>query len=399
MKSELLWISLRAPYDKVTHAGGKNHNFMLKEFYKSGLFHINLMTFARDKERKNIDLERYGIAHTIFYFKTGKRREDIRSLLDTLGMPISLFEYAFVRAKIKESIRRCRKENYCPEYIILQWTEIVLLLPYIKRRFKNSKIICIEEDVTFLKLERKYKKYQGFKAWVLKAQYYYLRTKEIKALSAADSIVVLNGKDKRLLTGNGVRSEQIFVTTPYYDEMEVNYHSGSKNILFYGAMGRPENIEAVKWFIEYVMPGLEKYDPNIKFVVMGANPAAELLNLNKNNIIVTGYVDDIRAYLEDCLCMVVPLQLGAGIKIKVLEGMAAGIPVLANEIGIEGIPAEDGTEYLFCASAQDFKEGIIKLMEDTEYAEAISRNSKRFMKNTYNKEEKIRRLMEAIRKI
>ena len=70
-------------------------------------------------------------------------------------------------------------------------------------------------------------------------------------------------------------------------------------------------------------------------------------------ITVTGFVKEISKYFEQSLCLVAPLVLGAGIKIKVLEAMSAGLPVLTNQIGIEGIPAQNGIHYYYCERPQE----------------------------------------------
>ena len=89
-------------------------------------------------------------------------------------------------------------------------------------------------------------------------------------------------------------------------------------------------------------------------------------------------------YFETSMCMVAPLQLGAGIKIKVLEGLAMGIPVLTNEIGIEGIDAKDGKEYLFCKSPEEYADSIRKIVNGTINTDLLSQNAMDFIKKHFD---------------
>ena len=101
---------------------------------------------------------------------------------------------------------------------------------------------------------------------------------------------------------------------------------------------------------------------------------------------ITGFVENVEPYFETALCSLVPLLLGAGIKVKVLESMSAGVPVLTNNIGIEGIPAKDGLEYLHCETADDYISAITKLAGDEKLRNLLSENGRKFIKETFDYE-------------
>jgi len=127
-------------------------------------------------------------------------------------------------------------------------------------------------------------------------------------------------------------------------------------------MGRTENSLSAIWFINNVMPLLK--NTNCRFVVIGSNPPKELLQYKSDRIHITGFVEAIDPFFKKSLCLVAPLVLGAGIKVKVLEGLSAGIPVLTNSIGIEGIPAKKNTDYFFCQTPNDYAEVIRRLVNN-----------------------------------
>lgn len=388
---KVLWISLRAPYDSVPSAGGKVHNFYIKNFKKSDKFELKLLSFCRENEVSELDLEKYNIECSI---EVLSKNEKVRKILGLIGLPISLFEYSRVKRSIKRQVYDLKKNGYLPEIIILHWTELVLLLPFVKNIFKESKIIAIEEDVTFLKLQRKVLANRGIRKGIFKIQEVWLKEKEVSCLKKADLVVLNNKKDKKLVVSQGISEEKTFVTVPYYNDLsELPHGSNQRDVIFWGAMNRPENIEAVKWFIENVYRAIRD---KIRFVVVGANPPDELRKYEEIGVEITGFVEDVSLYFKSCMCMVVPLQMGAGIKIKVLEGMSAGIPVLTNDIGIEGIYAQDKKEFLYCQQPEDYICSINKLLENNTEAKKIGENAREFIKNNFNMDISIQKFIDRV---
>ena len=206
---------------------------------------------------------------------------------------------------------------------------------------------------------------------------------EIKALKSSDLIILNNFKDKKLLEGFGVK-ENIKVWSPYFDSMlEIKRHEKlENNIIYYGAMGRPENYLSAIWFIENVFNKLNTDD--LKFLIIGGNPNQELYKYKSERIQILGFVDDVSQYFSKSLCLAAPLVLGAGIKIKVLEAMSAGLPVLTNEIGIEGIPATNQLDYFHCTTPEDYIDVINRIVNNNIDLSVISENSKSFVEDNFN---------------
>ena len=124
-------------------------------------------------------------------------------------------------------------------------------------------------------------------------------------------------------------------------------------------------------------------DTDLRFVIVGSNPNKELLKYCSERVIVTGYIEDVSQYFEECLCLVAPLVHGAGIKVKILEAMSAGIPVLTNDIGIEGIPAGRDS-YLHCSSPEDYATAIRKILNGEIDGSSIGQNGAAFINDQYN---------------
>lgn len=385
---KVLWISLCVPYDSVPHAGGKIHNFYLKKLYQK-ISDIFLISFFKEREIQKIDLEKYNIKNKLI----------CRDPLDVLSLKskfLNLFCHFnpfqntfhcihsnYVKKAIC-AINELVKIDYSPNVVILQWTQMGALLPHLRKIWPNAKYVCIEEDVYFLGILRRYREENNpVKKFLCFLDYLKAKRIEKKFLKKADLIILNNYKDEKLLNENCVNSN-IWVWTPFFQNMHgVKCRYTGKDILFYGAMSRPENYLSAIWFIKNVFYKLEPL--GYHFVVVGNNPHESLKKYdNGNSIQIVGFVDDVSSYFENSLCLVAPLLMGAGVKIKVIEAMSSGLPVLTNDIGIEGIFAEDGNEYFFCKNPDDYEHRIIELAKNAELGRNIGSNAKKFVENNYN---------------
>ena len=111
-----------------------------------------------------------------------------------------------------------------------------------------------------------------------------------------------------------------------------------RTLVFVGSMDYHANIDAALYFAREIWPRIRARRPDLEFVVVGSRPAPEVLELRAQpGITVTGTVDDIRPYYASALAVVVPLRVGSGTRLKVLEAMAAGAPVISTTLGAEGL--------------------------------------------------------------
>lgn len=408
MKEKILWISPYVPYDKVAHAGGKNHNYYLKFFNKSNQFETHLISLCKKSELNLLDLESYGISNSIYESDKNIVLITLRKILNVESVLNPINRYGgllknYTIFLLKNLIRRYYKKNKesHPDYIILQWTQASFLLPYLKRKFPDSIYVCIEEDVSFQGFIRKM---EGEKAplskLIFKIRTEILRKNEIKILTKADIVVTLNAKDTALLRENGINSKRIFTSTVYFDDyykVNRNYEELSCDILFYGAMNREENYLSVLWFIENVMPSLR--GTKVTLYVIGNRPHECLKKFECEQIKILGYVEDISEYFANCLCLVAPLVLGAGIKVKVLEAFSAGVPVLTNNIGIEGIEGIDNVHYFHCETIDDYKNSIVRLIDNKDLNKKIGTNAKSLIREKFSINSKLNQLINKMRLI
>lgn len=386
---KFLSISSVVPFDGISHAGGKTYNTYLKRLALEDGINIEVLAFSRKCELDKRDYKEYGIIdHTII--SSGSISTNIiHGILDTWGKltRYGKFYSFFKKQKILYELKKMNRNNELPDIIELEWTDMVLLAKDIRMLFPHIIILGSEHDVTFLGAYRRYLNEKGQNKALYK-KYVLIKKMELDAISSCNIVMPHNKKDEELLISNGVSKSKVFTIVPYYHNMtNVKRININNDILFWGAMGRSENVEACQWFIDKVMPLLENI--NIRFVIAGNNPPDELITQQNNKIIVTGFVKDETSLFENSMCFVCPLINGAGIKVKILEAMSSGIPVLTNEIGIEGIPAKQGESYIHCSSPEEYAKAIVCFYNDRNYIKTIGDSGKKMVNQYFNINESI----------
>jgi glycosyltransferase involved in cell wall biosynthesis len=166
---------------------------------------------------------------------------------------------------------------------------------------------------------------------------------------------------------------------------------GGHQLVFVGAMDASHNIDAARFFAVEVMPQLQQHYPEATFSIVGARPAPEVVALgDRPGIIVTGQVASMVEYLHQATVCVVPLRTGFGIKNKTLEAMAAGVPVVGSDRGLEGL-AVDGAEVplraLRANRVEEYVAAMGKLFEQPQLRSQLSQNGRSLVETDYTWEQ------------
>ncbi len=159
------------------------------------------------------------------------------------------------------------------------------------------------------------------------------------------------------------------------------------SLVFIGAMDNLPNIDSVTFLARDIFPLVRHRYPQATLSLVGARPGAAVKALGEiENVTVTGKVPEMTPYLHESTVCVVPMRTGYGIKNKTLEAMAAGIPVVASDRGLEGLTVDDGTVPLRALRAnaiEDYVRAIAQLFDSAELRQTLSQNGRRFIEEEF----------------
>lgn len=167
----------------------------------------------------------------------------------------------------------------------------------------------------------------------------------------------------------------------------VDRKEGSKNIVTLGTLHYPPNADGIRWFFNEVFPLIQKRVPDATLTIIGKNPPQDFIELaerNKESIKVTGYVEDLRPYLEESALMVVPVRAGGGMRVRILEAFSYAMPVVTTTIGLEGIEGTPDHDVLVADTLAEFAERTSELLEDISLQEKLAVNGRELAISKYD---------------
>ena len=216
-----------------------------------------------------------------------------------------------------------------------------------------------------------------------------LRLYEQRYCSKFTDIVVTTTEDRRRIAALN-RSDQIAVVPNGVDLSEFPKRvsdPGGHRIVIIGAMDKRINIDAVRFFSFEVFPEILRRYPEATLELVGANPVPEVLELEElPRVTVTGYVPSLVEYLHKATVFVVPMRIGFGIKNKTLEALAAGVPVVGSDRGLEGLAVDGANVPLRALRANEPTEyiyAVSRLFEDRQLRKQLSENGRSLIENNY----------------
>jgi glycosyltransferase involved in cell wall biosynthesis len=172
--------------------------------------------------------------------------------------------------------------------------------------------------------------------------------------------------------------------TEYYQPIPLAQREAN-TILLSGNMSVRRNIDAVLWFVRGGLPKVRKSLPEVRLLIVGASPAPEILALERHpGIQVTGTVADMRDYHAKVRVAAAPYRFGAGTKLKVLEAMACGTPLVSTSVGCRGLEGRDGQHLLIANTEVEFAACIVRLLRDLKLSESLAGAARQLVEEEYS---------------
>ena len=304
------------------------------------------------------------------------REEDKRIIRDDLPRSVSFF---YTQAMIDE-LRKVL-DIVKPDIVQL---DFLIMTEYVKY-IKNVSVFYTEHDMGLLDFnqsfhDRDLNDNERFFEWKKLVQY------EKKILDFFTSVIVLTERDKGLIENlnNNIKATIIptGVDTEFYKPNDIV--NKEKSLVFVGHYKHFPNLDAIVYFVKNIYPKVIEKIPNIKLYIVGSGVTKTVEDLKSDNIVITGEVEDIRRYLKRPNIFIAPVRLGGGIKGKVLEAMAMGVPVVATKEAVSGIDYSIGNFALVSDDVNVFADNVVKLYSDEVLYKTLADNSRKIVEENYN---------------
>ena len=185
-------------------------------------------------------------------------------------------------------------------------------------------------------------------------------------IKQVQAVVVFTERDRRAVSqfGRPTPIVRIPLGIPLPESPLDPLGGSPPNLLFVGNFVHPPNVDAAVRLISAIFPRVQASLPEALLYIVGNQPTAGIRGTPAKNVIVTGRVPDVTPYLDQASLVVAPLRLGGGMRVKVLEALAAGKAVVASPLAVEGLDLTDGEQIILAESDQQFCDAIVKLLAD-----------------------------------
>jgi GT2 family glycosyltransferase/glycosyltransferase involved in cell wall biosynthesis/predicted Zn-dependent protease len=208
--------------------------------------------------------------------------------------------------------------------------------------------------------------------------------RELRTYARAEALIAVTPNDRDALQKEIPSAAVRIIPNIHAVTGHVPPFSARKGILFVGNFAHPPNLDAVLFFHQHVWPRVRAKIPEAHFTIVGNNPPPAALALAGNGVVVTGYVPETEPYLHSHRVSVAPLRYGAGMKGKIGEALAAGLPVVTTSIGAEGMGAAQDLPFLVADEPEAMADAIVSLYSEAEYWNEFSRRGRAHIERCYS---------------
>jgi len=378
----ILFLSPRFPLPADT--GGKIRTFnILKQLAKFAKVHLLCFSFETADKNYIKNFQDLGISVALVEIENPNIFIKISGVFFN-PIPFSISKYYSIRMRqaIEDTLKRQTFEAIHVDHLHLaSYTGC----------FNNTSCVLDEHNVEFRILER----CAEVENSLLKRILYFQQAQKMKSFESQklkdfDAIFACSLDDQKILEKIGTIQTPVYVIpngvdTEYFNTTLMKSLEEDA-LVFTGSMDWLPNDDAISYFCRHILPLIWQKKPKVKFYVVGKNPSSLVKDLAKNDsrVIVTGRVDDVRPFIERSKVFIVPLRIGGGTRLKILEAMSMGKAVVSTTIGAEGIACQEGIDIFLGDSPQEFADKVLILLEDHQQAKNLGLASRNLVCRQYD---------------
>jgi glycosyltransferase involved in cell wall biosynthesis len=214
-----------------------------------------------------------------------------------------------------------------------------------------------------------------------------LRREELATYHSADGVYLCSVADERRLLDELPKARTAVIPNAadveYYQRRSNDPAPDGRTIVFFGQLSYVPNVDGVNHFVRDIWPRIAEAHPEASLKIIGHRPPPSLLQLAAPRVEITGFVSDLRPHLAAAAAVVVPLRLGGGTRLKIVEAMAMGKPIVSTTLGAEGIEAVAGRDILVADEPAAFAEAVGRLLVDPNLAARIGQSARQLAVDRY----------------
>ncbi len=381
---KILFLSTEIPYPLNDGHHLRTYN-ILKILARSNDIHF--VAFIKEfSELQHLEQIRHLIINSdIFRLRSG--RNGLSFYFDLVRNLFSQYPYITQRYFSSEASHRIR-QIIETEKIDLVHFDMLHLTKY-KAIANGLPNVLTNHNVESLRVSRLAQVERNpIKQWFINHQYKKLYRFEKKTCPLFRRCIVVSENDRQIL--ESLCGSRNFVAVPngvdtqYFQARPLEIQPDS--MVWVGNMADAYNRDAVTFFMRQIYPLIKIKNPGCRITFVGGNPPGEITRQSTKDetVITTGFVEDIRPYVNNAAVFIAPLRSGSGTKVKVLNAMAQGKAVVTTSIGGEGIDARDGEELFIADEPQEFADRVLLLLENPHLAVETGRRARKAIENKYD---------------
>lgn len=382
---KILQLINRMPYP-LNDGGSIGIHYYIEGFLNAG---IQLSVLAMNTSRYPVhQKEKPQLYDKLVEFKA----VDVDTHIKILPAFINLFQSSsyninrFISNDYQKELIQLLQNN---SYDIIQ-LESLFVTPYIStiRKYSKAKIVIRQHNIEFKIWERLSSKERNpLKKWYLKLLAKRLRNHEIQYLNQYDLVLPISENDAAILKELGIQ-KPMYVHPFGINSSKIPFQEFQPenpiSLYHIGAMDWLPNQESVLYFIKNVMPLIAQKFPDLIFYVAGRSMPHHFFQNQSAGVKIVGEVPDAQEFEKDKAILVVPLQSGGGIRIKIFQALAMGKAIVTTSIGAEGIQVKDGEEIMIADSPEEFLEKITFLVNHPEKIVSLGQKARKLIEDKYN---------------
>ena len=273
-------------------------------------------------------------------------------------------------------------EKYAPQRIYCQ---LVRVSEYVKKYSFIPKTLDYM-DAFSEGMNRRSQVAPWYSKFIYKIESNRLRKYESEIFNSFEHKTIISHQDREFISHFNKQEIQIVENGIDMQYFNNNYSSLQKkyDLLFCGNMNYPPNIESAQFIVNEVLPLLKEKLPEIKILIAGANPHSSVKTLKSKNVVISGWMDDIRDAYKQSKIFFAPMQTGTGLQNKLLEAMAMKLPCITSVLANNALNANNNKEILIGTTPTEYATLIIELLSNSEQQKKLSESGYEFVKTKFN---------------